>query len=99
MQITRQKIVQELIGDNPTPQQEYATAFASSNIALCKYWGKRDVELNLPVTSSLSISMNHLGAYSKISLADSKTDQIFLNEQPMLENTIFYQRLVEFLDL
>lgn len=99
MQITRQKIVKELIGDNAVPQQEYATAFASSNIALCKYWGKRDIELNLPVTSSLSISMSHLGACSKISLADSKSDQIFLNEQPMLENTIFYQRLVEFLDL
>ena len=32
-------------------------AFAPTNIALCKYWGKRDTELNLPVTSSLSSAL------------------------------------------
>lgn len=99
MPFTRQQVVRQLIGNSTIPQQDYATAFASSNIALCKYWGKRDVELNLPVTSSLSISMSHLGAACKISLAESSRDQIFLNEQPMGANTIFYQRLVEFLDL
>jgi diphosphomevalonate decarboxylase len=99
MQLTRQQVVRQLIRDNLIPQQEYATSFASSNIALCKYWGKRNVDLNLPVTSSLSISMSHLGAACKISLADAAQDQIYLNEDPMGYNTIFYQRLVEFLDL
>lgn len=99
MQITRRQVVRELIGNNVVPQQDSATAFASSNIALCKYWGKRDVELNLPVTSSLSISMSHLGASSKISIAEDKQDQIFLNTQYMSPNTIFYRRLVAFLDL
>jgi diphosphomevalonate decarboxylase len=99
MQVTRQQIVRELIKNSAVPQQEHASAYAASNIALCKYWGKRDVELNLPVTSSLSISMSHLGACSKISLCDSAEDQIFLNSVAMSHNTIFYQRLVEFLDL
>lgn len=27
------------------------------NIALVKYWGKRDAELNLPVNSSLSLTL------------------------------------------
>ena len=36
-------------------------AFAPANIALCKYWGKRDRDLNLPVNSSLSISLGKLG--------------------------------------
>ncbi len=31
-----------------------ATAIAHPNIALVKYWGKRDAELNLPATGSLS---------------------------------------------
>lgn len=97
--MNRKQVVRQLIGNSTVPQQDYATAFASSNIALCKYWGKRDVDLNLPVTSSLSISMSHLGAACKISLASAKQDQIFLNEQPMGMQTIFYQRLVEFLDL
>lgn len=96
---TRQQVVRELISSNAMPQLQSASAFAASNIALCKYWGKRDVELNLPVTSSLSISMGHLGAESEISLCDSPVDQIFLNSRVMDHNTVFYQRLVDFLDL
>lgn len=99
MQVTRQQIVRDLIKNSTVPQQEQASAYAASNIALCKYWGKRDIELNLPVTSSLSISMSHLGAWSKINLYDGQQDQIFLNAVPMTQKTIFYQRLVEFLDL
>ena len=36
--------------------------YAPTNIALCKYWGKRNTELNLPVTSSLSIALPNKGA-------------------------------------
>ena len=32
-----------------------ATAVAHANIALVKYWGKRDAALNLPSTGSLSL--------------------------------------------
>lgn len=99
MQITRQQVVRNIIKSVGVPQDEYAIEYAASNIALCKYWGKRDVELNLPVTSSLSISMGHLGACSKISLVDKRQDEIFLNDVIMPATTIFYQRLVEFLDL
>ena len=35
-----------------------ATALAHPNIALVKYWGKRDVRLNLPSTSSLSLTLD-----------------------------------------
>ena len=31
-----------------------ASAVAPSNIALVKYWGKRDLDLNLPATGSIS---------------------------------------------
>ncbi len=34
-----------------------ATAIAHPNIALCKYWGKRDVALNLPATPSISLTV------------------------------------------
>ena len=34
----------------------HASAYAPSNIALSKYWGKREVNFNLPVTGSVSIS-------------------------------------------
>ena len=35
-----------------------ATAIAHPNIALIKYWGKRSVALNLPSTSSLSVTLD-----------------------------------------
>lgn len=99
MQITKEQVVREIIQDLIIPKNDFAIEYAASNIALCKYWGKRDIELNLPVTSSLSISMSHLGACTKISLIDAKKDAIFLNNELMPETVIFYKRLVEFLDL
>ena len=38
-----------------------ATAFAPVNIALAKYWGKRDEELHLPVTDSFSCAASCVG--------------------------------------
>jgi len=37
-----------------------ATAKAQPNIALIKYWGKRDVDKNLPAVSSLSVTLDTL---------------------------------------
>ena len=34
-----------------------ATAIAQPNIALIKYWGKRDTEQNLPAVGSISITL------------------------------------------
>jgi len=36
------------------------TATAHPNIALVKYWGRRDSMLNLPSTGSISVTLNHL---------------------------------------
>ena len=40
-----------------SPQKAEGNAFAPTNIALCKYWGKRDPHLNLPMTNSLSVAL------------------------------------------
>ena len=37
-----------------------ATARAQPNIALVKYWGKRDVERNLPAVGSISVTLDEL---------------------------------------
>nr|MBA3462198.1 diphosphomevalonate decarboxylase [Deltaproteobacteria bacterium] len=37
-----------------------ATARACANIALVKYWGKRDAQLNLPAAGSLSLTLGAL---------------------------------------
>lgn len=53
-------------------------AFAPANIALCKYWGKRDADLNLPINSSLSISLGKLGTRTMVRWTKT-ADRIFLN--------------------
>jgi diphosphomevalonate decarboxylase len=71
-------------------------AFAPANIALCKYWGKRDADLNLPVNSSLSISLGKLGTKTVVKF--SKTaDRIFLNGKPAPKD--FAARISAYLDL
>lgn len=77
-------------------------AFAPSNIALVKYWGKTNTELNIPYTDSLSISLGKLGASTKISVLDkSKHDQdrVFLNNKQVDAKSDFYIRLKNYLDL
>ncbi len=40
----------------PYKNNKRAEAQAQPNIALIKYWGKRDVEQNLPAAGSLSVT-------------------------------------------
>lgn len=71
-------------------------AFAPSNIALVKYWGKRDEKLNLPVTNSLSISLGSYGTQTQIT--EASVESYSLNKQIVEPNTEFYKRLKSFLD-
>ncbi len=81
------------------PIDSAVTTFAPTNIALCKYWGKRDQELNLPVTNSLSISLAHLGATTTLQPISDAQDKIILNNQEVNSTAQFASRLVEFLSL
>lgn len=66
-----------------------ATAEAPVNIALIKYWGKRDQYLNLPTNSSLSITLDSeeapgvavLKTRTTVTLVGSGEDAFFLNER------------------
>ena len=44
-------------------------AWAPVNIALVKYWGKRDIRLNLPQSSSLSATLTRLGSQAVVEAA------------------------------
>lgn len=81
------------------PSKWRGQAFAPSNIALCKYWGKRDIELNLPVTSSLSIALGQQGAHCTVSLQRAAQHELRLNAVAIAAETVFGQRLRNFLDL
>lgn len=97
--VKKSDIVKLLLKDrlHVNPKNSHSEAFAPTNIALCKYWGKRDPELNLPVTSSLSISLANLGATVSLNLANE--DKIILNNQRVDPQSSFAVRLFEFLDL
>lgn len=74
-------------------------AFAPANIALCKYWGKRNTELNLPVTSSLSVGLGKKGSTTKIKMIEKSQDVIYLNDVECDPHSPFVMRLISFLNL
>jgi diphosphomevalonate decarboxylase len=57
-----------------------ATAEANTNIALVKYWGKRDKALNLPAVGSLSLTLDGLTTRTEVAFDDGLTsDTLSLN--------------------
>lgn len=60
-------------------------ARAGANIALIKYWGKRSAcVLNLPATSSLSLTLADLQTITEVGLsADLDAHQVVLNDVPV----------------
>lgn len=95
----KQDVVNKLLPKNSSIQKKIVSAYAPTNIALCKYWGKRNTELNLPFNSSISISLGNKGATTKISLIDEKEDQIVLNEKELVKTNSFAKKIIEFIDL
>jgi diphosphomevalonate decarboxylase len=91
-------IVNSIIKDK-TLYLEQVTEFAPINIALIKYWGKRDSILNLPHTSSLSITLPTLGTSTTIAVHDANIHIIIVNNHEISHDSQFYRRLVTFLDL
>lgn len=81
------------------PQKEIVQAFAPANIALCKYWGKRDTELNLPLTSSLSISLGNKGTQTQLQIIDSPSDEIYLNHKKINPEDEFAKKITQFINL
>ncbi len=75
-----------------------AAAIACSNVALAKYWGKRDERLNLPYMGSLSITMAGLTTMARFEpRTGTRSDRVVMNgaEAEPREG----KRIVDFLDL
>lgn len=71
--------------------------FAPINIALCKYWGKRDESRHLPFQDSLSLTLPCYGAWTSISLWAH--DQIILDGQLVDLRSPFAEKILIFLNL
>ncbi|MBN1966870.1 MAG: diphosphomevalonate decarboxylase [Anaerolineae bacterium] len=74
-----------------------ATAQASPNIALIKYWGNRNNELRLPVSSSLSFNLAELHTQTTVTWSDgTAADTVLINGEPVTGGA--YERVVGHLD-
>lgn len=98
MSISKQDVISTYLPELPQFGID-AEAFAPSNIALCKYWGKRDVELNLPINASLSVSLGDLGSHTSISVLEKGIDQVYLNGELLQAESSFSKKVIAFLDL
>lgn len=66
-----------------------AEAVAPSNIAIVKYWGKRNEELNLPLNSSLSVSLSGLEVRTKVIFSEDLTrDEVYINGKRAKEEEV-----------
>jgi diphosphomevalonate decarboxylase len=69
---------------------------ANANIALIKYWGKRDIHFFLPTKSSLSVTLDGLQTKTAITFNDKK-DLIFCNGENSSQD--FEKKTIQFLNL
>jgi diphosphomevalonate decarboxylase len=74
-----------------------ATARANANIALVKYWGKRNEAYRLPTNGSISLTLDGLGAVTTVEFDPSfKRDEFLLNDEPRMGRDM--ERIERFLD-
>ncbi len=74
-----------------------ATAIAHANIALVKYWGKRDATLNLPAAGSLSLTLDALTTTTTVEFGDAQADELSIDGKPASESAV--ARFSAWLDL
>ncbi|RLJ07441.1 MAG: diphosphomevalonate decarboxylase, partial [Candidatus Aenigmatarchaeota archaeon] len=56
-----------------------ASAVANANVALVKYWGKRDPKLMLPQNSSISVTLDGLYSHTTVEFGEFESDQLIIN--------------------
>jgi diphosphomevalonate decarboxylase len=76
-----------------------ATAIAHPNIALIKYWGKRNDELKIPTVSSISVTLDNLYTKTTVEFNEKfEEDKFSLNDKTVTGGVVL-KRVIELLDL
>jgi len=73
------------------------TARSNVNVALVKYWGKRDASLNLPATGSISLTLDRLSVEADVGFGEAPIDDLTIDGEPA--RGAERERLVDFLDV
>jgi diphosphomevalonate decarboxylase len=58
------------------------TARANVNLALVKYWGKRDAALNLPAAGSISLTLDGLSVEARVGFDGGTADRVEIDGAP-----------------
>ena len=76
-----------------------ATAISNSNIAFLKYWGKKNIETNIPMNKSISMTLDeNLSTKTTVEFSEKyETDILILNGKTETGNKL--KRVSEFLDI
>ncbi|MEA3354943.1 MAG: diphosphomevalonate decarboxylase [Patescibacteria group bacterium] len=62
-----------------------AKVFAPVNLALIKYWGKKNTELRIPANSNLSICLNKLGTRTEVEFKkELKNDEVIIDDKEVI---------------
>ncbi len=97
--LTKSEFAARILNGHTPSLKDKATAFAPANIALVKYWGKRDEDLNLPVTDSLSIDLGTLGTETTIEHSPDEQDTVILNGNKLAQDDPFASKVINFVNL
>lgn len=73
------------------------TAKANVNIALIKYWGKKDIEWNLPLTSSISLTLDAFYTKTTVTYDPTLTADILLIDDETITGGE-YLRVTKYMD-
>jgi diphosphomevalonate decarboxylase len=76
-----------------------ARAIAHPNIALVKYWGKRDATLNLPAAGSLSLTLAGISTTTEVEFDSALLQDEVELDGAALQEGVRRQRVSRFLDL
>lgn len=75
-----------------------ATALARANVALVKYWGKRDEALNLPAVGSISLTLDGLEAVAAVSVVAGASAEPRFRQDGEPVSGVAAERMASFLD-
>lgn len=76
-----------------------ATAVANANIALTKYWGKRDKKLMLPQNGSVSMTCDGMSTRTTVEFSPSLERDVFIINGKEVSEGEPYEETTEFLEL
>ncbi|MEK7431956.1 MAG: diphosphomevalonate decarboxylase [Cyanobacteriota bacterium] len=69
----------------------------NTNIALVKYWGKKNSKLKTPLNNSISMTLDKLFTITSAEVIDSKKDEVFFNNIQKEDDKS--KKIVDFIDI